>query len=105
MNAVIEQVDPILPGVGYRELVYSLPFLEDIGALREGSLPAMLVVARLMDQNRILNSGMKSAELRDALAAYTRAASGKPAPAVQDALQEAVNTVYRAEWGRLTHTH
>jgi hypothetical protein len=101
MNAALETVQELIPTLGYRELVYSLPFLEDVGVLAEGSLPTMLVTARIMDQGRILQSGMKSGELKDALAAYTRASSGKPSLAVEGALLEAMNTARRAEWERL----
>ena len=94
-------MEQTIPNLGYRELVHSLPFLSDVGVLQEGSLPAMLVVARLMDRHRVLQSGMKSAELRDALATYQRSTSGRPVASVESAMLDAVSTAQHAEWDRL----
>ena len=104
MNSAIDLIQDMLPSLGYRELLQSLPFLSDMGVLEDGSLPAALVSARLMDRSRILQSGMKSPELRDALAAYQRSAHGKPVPAVEGAILEALDTARREEWGRLRGT-
>ncbi len=87
--------------LGYRELVFSLPFLSDMGVLEDGSLPAMLVVSHLMNRGNVLSSGMKSAELEEALSLYKRSAHGRPIASVEGAILEAVQTARHEEWSLL----
>ena len=90
-----DRAEEMIPSLSYRELVESLGFLAGVGVLQDGSLPTMLVVARLMDRRRILQAGMTADELRYALQSYRRVSEGKTSRAVESALQQAVEMASR----------
>jgi hypothetical protein len=92
-----DRAEEIIPSLTYRQLVGNLSTFAGMGILVEGSLPMMLVVARLVDRRRLLNSGMTSADLRRALDDYRRAANWKPVWAVEDALEQAIRIMRQAE--------
>jgi hypothetical protein len=92
-----EHAEEMLPSLTYRQLVENLEPLAETGVIAEGSLPMMLVVARLMDRRRILQAGMTAADLRRALDDYRRAARWRPVWAVEDALEHAIRILRQAE--------
>jgi hypothetical protein len=57
----------------------------------------MLVVARLVDRRRILQSGMSSVHLRAALEEYRYAEGGRPVRAIEAALERAIEIVREVE--------
>lgn len=92
-----DRAEEIIPALSYRQLTENLGSLAEMGVLTEGSLPMMLVVARLVDRRRLLNSGMTCAELRRTRDAYRIATAGKPLWTIETALEQAIKIVGQAE--------
>ena len=88
-----DNAEDLLPSLSYRALVENLPLLTELGVIAEGSLPMMLVVARLVDRRRILQSRMSAMELECALEQYRAGLNGRPLGAVEGALEQAVHVV------------
>jgi hypothetical protein len=87
----IDRAEDLIPKLTYRQLVENLPQLAVAGVLEEGSLPMMLVVARLLDRRRMRESGMSSVDLKQGLEYFREASSGTPARAVESALLQAID--------------
>jgi hypothetical protein len=90
-------VEDLLPCLSYRALVESLVPLTQSGILSEGSLPTMLVVARLVDRRRIQSSGMSAADLRRAWESYGYRFRNARVLAVEEALERAIEIAYGQE--------
>jgi hypothetical protein len=90
-------VEDLLPCLSYRALVESLVPLTQSGIIVEGSLPTMLVVARLVDRRRVQSSGMSAADLRRAWDTYCYRFRNARVLAVEEALERAMEIAYSQE--------
>jgi hypothetical protein len=92
-----DSVEETLPSLPYATLVRRLGSFTALGVFQEEGIEMMLVVARLIDRNRILRSGMTAAELERALADYRRAEDWTPLDVIEKALERAVAVARQSE--------
>lgn len=93
-----DRAEETLPFLSFRELLDKLEYFTDLGIIAEGSLPMMLIVARLVDRRRVLQSGLTSTEVERALVRYR--AHGKTVQIMEDALDQTVRMLRYAENAR-----
>jgi len=97
-DRLADEYESIIPSLTYRQLVDNLPQLAELGVLAEGSLPLMLVVVRLVDRRRILQSGFTSIALQNRLREYRKRRGWELAAwGIEDALEQAIRVLRLAE--------
>ena len=85
-----KRAEELLPSLGYAQLMGNLGRLTQLGVLDEGSLTGALAVARLIDRGRVLRSGLRPEEIKQALARYREGVAWRPVPAIELALEQAI---------------
>ncbi len=86
-------MEDALPSLNYTTLVKSLGALTARGVVRDGTVPAGLAVARLMNRGRILRSGLSESDLFEALEEYRNSSRWTPAKSIERALEYAISVV------------
>ncbi len=92
-----DRAEEVLPKLTYRQVLENLGTFADLGLWSEGSLSLMLVVARLVDRRRILQSGLTSADMEQVLEQYRRGCHGDRVQVIENALAQALRTLRQAE--------
>src|SRR5712691_11134115 len=80
-----------LPSLNYCTLVKILGPLTARGVVADGTVPAGLAVARLMDRSRIQRSGLSEGDLFRALEEYRNSSRWTPSKSIELALEHAIS--------------
>ena len=86
--------EEMIPSMSYHSLVQNLGDLTEIGAIGPENPTTLLVIARLVDRNRIRRSGITAKELSAVLTGYK---TGKTLKSVIRALEQAVEIALENE--------
>jgi len=104
LSQAARRAEERIPAMGYGEMLENLGRLTELSVLAPENPISMLVVARLVDRTRILNSGIGSKQIHSALNRYRNGRRWRPVEGVIKALEQALETALANERLESAHT-